>query len=198
MPSSIDYIGGLALGVVYSSDNSDSTGDLAVLLVNRTQRTTFGIRLIESTVTASHEYYIWLGNLSNKKLNLKGGDKVIVNAKFVGRDNRIKVKKTGVDMVKWDLSHRGTNWNNYVTLPYEFDEYTDNDPIPKLSNRHVFLCYKTPEAWSWHIKGSESDPLPKFFASALKVHDITVKVCFPTQFVYVSDCFFLPLISWSC
>ena len=156
------------MGIVYSSDNSDSTGDLAVLLVNRTQRTTFGIRLIESTVTASHEYYIWLGNLSNKKLNLKGGDKVIVNAKFVGRDNRIKVKKTGVDMVKWDLSHRGTNWNNY-----------ESDEGPEY-NRHVFLCYKTPEAWSWRIEGSESDPLPKFFTSALEArkNDITVKVCF--------------------
>ncbi|KAM1887409.1 hypothetical protein ACFX13_045658 [Malus domestica] len=46
-----------------------------------------------------------------------------------------------------------------------------------MMNRHIFLCYKTPEAWPLLIEGSESDPLPKFFASALKArkNDITVK-----------------------
>ncbi|KAM1015067.1 hypothetical protein ACFX1T_044800 [Malus domestica] len=46
-----------------------------------------------------------------------------------------------------------------------------------MMNRHIFLCYKTPEAWPLRIEGSESDPLPKFFASALKArkNDITVK-----------------------
>lgn len=45
-------------------------------------------------------------------------------------------------------------------------------------DRHVFLCYKTPEAWPSRVEGSESDPLPKFFASALKArkNDIAVKV----------------------
>ncbi|KAM1111945.1 hypothetical protein ACFX2I_044880 [Malus domestica] len=44
-------------------------------------------------------------------------------------------------------------------------------------DRHVFLCYKTPEAWASRVEGSESDPLPKFFASALKArkNDIAVK-----------------------
>ncbi|KAM2708144.1 hypothetical protein EV2_045980 [Malus domestica] len=44
-------------------------------------------------------------------------------------------------------------------------------------DRHVFLCYKTPEAWPSRVEGSESDPLPKFFASALKArkNDIAVK-----------------------
>ncbi|KAM1712595.1 hypothetical protein ACFX13_023763 [Malus domestica] len=44
-------------------------------------------------------------------------------------------------------------------------------------DRHVFLCYKSPEAWPSRVEGSESDPLPKFFASALKArkNDIAVK-----------------------
>ena len=74
-----------------------------------------------ATVTASHEFYLWLGNLSNKKLNLKGGDTVLVQGtNFSGQDNRITVNKIGVDIVKWDLSDGGTNWDNYVTKPYEY------------------------------------------------------------------------------
>ncbi|RXH95686.1 hypothetical protein DVH24_008186 [Malus domestica] len=44
--------------------------------------------------------------------------------------------------------------------------------------RHVFLYYKSPEAWPLRVEGSESDPLPKFFACALKArkNDFTVKM----------------------
>ncbi|XP_050103822.1 TMV resistance protein N-like isoform X1 [Malus sylvestris] len=185
VPPSIDYIGGLALGIVYSSDNSDSTGSLCVDVVNCTQRTNFRIWPMKATVTASHEYYLWLGNLSNKKLNLKGGDTVHVTAKFYGPDNIIKVNKTGVDIVKWDLYDDGTDWETYETMAYESDEDTtmssesDEDVADHISlgYRHVFLCYKTPGAWPWRIKGFEYDPLPKFFASALKArkNHITVK-----------------------
>ncbi|KAM2583716.1 hypothetical protein TB2_044791 [Malus domestica] len=175
VPPSIDYIGGLALGIIYSSDNSNSTGDLCIDVVNRTQRTHFSIWTIKAAITASHEYYLWLGNLSNKKLNLKGGDIVLVKARFYGGDNIIKLNKTGVDIVKWDLSDALTIWDNYKTKPYESDEDTDDDTL--LSYHHVFLCYKTPEAWPWRIEGPESDPLPKFFASALKAreNDFTIK-----------------------
>ncbi|XP_028963534.2 uncharacterized protein [Malus domestica] len=175
VPPSTDYIGGLALGIVYSSDNSDSTGYLYIDVVNRTQRTNFRIRTIKATITAFHKNYLWLGNLSNKKLNLKGGDIVLVKAEFYGGYNRIKVNKTGVDIVKWNLSNGLTNWEDYETISYKSNEDIDDDT--KLSYRHVFLCYKTPEAWPWHIEGSESNPLPKFFASALKArkNDITVK-----------------------
>ncbi|XP_048433579.1 disease resistance protein Roq1-like [Pyrus x bretschneideri] len=175
VPPSIDYIGGLALGIVYSSDNSNCTGTLTIHVVNRTQRTNFRIWEMMATVTASHEYYLWLGNLSNEKLKLKGGDIVLVKAEFYGGDNRIKVNKTGVDMVKWDLSDDLTNWDNYKTMPYESDEDIEDNTL--LNYRHVFLYYKTLEAWPWHIEGSESDPLPKFFASTLKArkNDITTK-----------------------
>lgn len=45
-------------------------------------------------------------------------------------------------------------------------------------DRHVFLCYKSPEAWPARVEGSESDPLPKFLSSAFKArkNDISVKV----------------------
>ena len=70
----------------------------------------------------------------------------------------------------------------------------------------VLLCYKTPEAWPLRIEGSKSDPLPKFFASALKAreNDITVKVRFPAQFIVriliaFSHCFlFLGAIEFWC
>ncbi|KAM1239189.1 hypothetical protein ACFX13_045650 [Malus domestica] len=175
VPPSIDYIGGLALGIVYSSDNSNSTGSLCIDVVNRTQQTHFCIWTMEATITASHEYHLWLANLSNKKLNLKGDDKVLVKAEFYGGDNRIKVNKTGVDIVQWDLSDGGTHWEDFETMSYESDEDTNDDT--QLSICHVFLCYNTPEARPWCIEDSESDPLPKFFASALKAckNDITVK-----------------------
>ena len=198
VPPSIDYIGGLALGIVYSSDNSDSTGSLCIDVVNCTQRTNFRNWPMKATVTASHEYYLWLGNLSNKKLSLKGDDTILVTIEFYGQDNRIKVNKTEVDIVKWDLSDGGTNWDDYETMSYESDEDTNDDTLSYY--RHVFLCYKTLEAWPWCIKGYQSDPLPKIFASALKArkNDITFKVPFPAQFVGVFDCFFLLfLISWS-
>jgi hypothetical protein len=35
-------------------------------------------------------------------------------------------------------------------------------------DRHVFLCYKSPEAWPSRVEGSDSDPLPKLLSSALK------------------------------
>lgn len=63
-------------------------------------------------------------------------------------------------------------------------------------DRHVFLCYKNPEAWASRVENSESDPLPKLFASALKArkNDITVKVsvklCIGLS-VWVFLCYFI-------
>ncbi|PRQ54038.1 putative thioredoxin-like ferredoxin [Rosa chinensis] len=44
-------------------------------------------------------------------------------------------------------------------------------------DRHVFLCYKSPEAWPARVEGSESDPLPKLLSSAFKArkNDISIK-----------------------
>ncbi|KAJ8774960.1 hypothetical protein K2173_019964 [Erythroxylum novogranatense] len=35
-------------------------------------------------------------------------------------------------------------------------------------DRHVFLCYKSPDAWLPRVEASEDDPLPKLLDSALK------------------------------
>ncbi|PIM97275.1 hypothetical protein CDL12_30257 [Handroanthus impetiginosus] len=34
--------------------------------------------------------------------------------------------------------------------------------------RHVFLCYKSHESWPTRVEDSDSDPLPKLLASAIK------------------------------
>ncbi|KAL3643979.1 hypothetical protein CASFOL_011911 [Castilleja foliolosa] len=43
--------------------------------------------------------------------------------------------------------------------------------------RHVFLCYKSHDSWPSRVEDSDSDPLPKLLASALKArkNDISVK-----------------------
>lgn len=45
-------------------------------------------------------------------------------------------------------------------------------------DRHVFLCYQSHEDWPPRVEASESDPLPKLLAGALKARkdDINVKV----------------------
>lgn len=45
-------------------------------------------------------------------------------------------------------------------------------------DRHVFLCYKTPEAWPSHLEASDSDVLPRLLSAALKARkdDISLKV----------------------
>ena len=54
-------------------------------------------------------------------------------------------------------------------------------------DRHVFLCYKTPEAWPSHLEASDSDALPRLLSAALKARkdDISVKVCKSMLFVSV-------------
>ncbi|GAB2283719.1 hypothetical protein Dimus_018215 [Dionaea muscipula] len=43
-------------------------------------------------------------------------------------------------------------------------------------DRHVFLCYKNYSLWPPRVEGSESDPLPKLFSSALKARKDDIKV----------------------
>ncbi|XP_048434810.1 uncharacterized protein LOC125474806 [Pyrus x bretschneideri] len=135
VPPTFDYIGGLAVCIIYSSDNSDCTGSLCIHVVNRTQRTCFHIWPMVTTVTASHECYLWLGNLTNKKLNLKGGDKVRVHADFIETedDHQIKVKKAGVDIVEWEFSASDMTYVDYDRMPYESDE-EDTDDDTELSD----------------------------------------------------------------
>ncbi|GAV68562.1 Suc_Fer-like domain-containing protein [Cephalotus follicularis] len=44
-------------------------------------------------------------------------------------------------------------------------------------DRHVFLCYKSPDAWASRVESSDTDLLPKLLSSALKARkdDIVIK-----------------------
>ncbi|XP_070672908.1 disease resistance protein RPV1-like [Malus domestica] len=138
VPPTSDYIGGLVVCIIYSSDNSDCTGSLCISVVNHTQRTRFHIWPMETTVTASHECYLWLGNLTNKKLNLKGGDRVRVLADFTGTedDHQIKVKKTEVDIVEREFGAADWTYVDYDRVPYDSDE-EDTDDDTELSDLNI-------------------------------------------------------------
>lgn len=47
-------------------------------------------------------------------------------------------------------------------------------------DRHVFLCFKSPEDWLPRVEASDLDLLPKLFASSLRTRkdDIAIKVGF--------------------
>lgn len=36
--------------------------------------------------------------------------------------------------------------------------------------RHVFLCYRSPEVWPSRVEDSDADLLPKLLSSAIKAH----------------------------
>lgn len=36
--------------------------------------------------------------------------------------------------------------------------------------RHVFLCYRSPEVWPTRVEDSDADLLPKLLSSAIKAH----------------------------
>ncbi|KAM1285760.1 hypothetical protein EV1_028310 [Malus domestica] len=97
----------LTVCIIYSSDDSKSGGSLRIRVANYTQNTLFLISPMRATVITCHENYLWLGNLSNNKLNVKGGDKINVGAHFVGPgttdDIHLRVKKIGINLEKENL-----------------------------------------------------------------------------------------------
>ena len=38
----------------------------------------------------------------------------------------------------------------------------------QIYDRHVFLCYKSPDVWPSHVEAAESDRLPRLLFAALK------------------------------
>jgi hypothetical protein len=44
-------------------------------------------------------------------------------------------------------------------------------------DRHVFLCYKSPEAWPSRVEGPESDSLPKLLYAAFKARKNDMARC---------------------
>jgi hypothetical protein len=57
-------------------------------------------------------------------------------------------------------------------------------------DRHVFLCYKSPEAWPSRVEGPESDSLPKLLYAAFKArkNDMALKVSFIAVKKSVNHC----------
>ncbi|XP_048426172.1 TMV resistance protein N-like [Pyrus x bretschneideri] len=97
----------LTVCIIYSSDDSKSGGSLRIRVANYSQNTVFLISPMRATVLTCHENYLWLGHLSNNKLNVKGGDKINVGAHFVGPgttdDIHLRVKKIGINLEKEKL-----------------------------------------------------------------------------------------------
>ncbi|CAL8107622.1 unnamed protein product [Prunus armeniaca] len=93
---------GLTLCCVYSSDNPKPKGGLGIMVRNVTQGTTLHTwPAIASVKTCSkpEDYYLWQGQLSNDRLSLQGGDKVLLSV-FATVDF-VRVKKAGVNL-EWD------------------------------------------------------------------------------------------------
>lgn len=42
-------------------------------------------------------------------------------------------------------------------------------------DRHLFLCYKSPDVWPSHLESAESDRLPRHLAAALKARKDDIK-----------------------
>ncbi|CAL8107497.1 unnamed protein product [Prunus armeniaca] len=93
-------IGALTLCIIYSSDDSQSSGRLSLTVTNRTQRTVFSIFPRTVSGVTPHEDYLWLGRIPNNGLNLKGGDKVHARAEFLREEGKkhLKLKKTGLSL----------------------------------------------------------------------------------------------------
>ncbi|XP_021806788.1 uncharacterized protein LOC110750727 [Prunus avium] len=90
---------GLTLCCVYSSDNPKPKDGLGITVRNITQGTTLHTwPAIASVKTDSKpvEYYLWQGQLSNDRLSLQGGDKVLLSV-FATVDF-VRVKKAGVNL----------------------------------------------------------------------------------------------------
>ncbi|KAI5356044.1 hypothetical protein L3X38_008939 [Prunus dulcis] len=93
---------GLTLCCVYSSDNPKPKDGLGIMVRNVTQGTTLHTwPAIASVKTGSkpEDYYLWQGQLSNDRLSLQGGDKVLLS--IFATVDFVRVKKAGVSL-EWD------------------------------------------------------------------------------------------------
>ncbi|TQD81796.1 hypothetical protein C1H46_032657 [Malus baccata] len=110
----------LTVCIIYSSDDSQSGGSLCLRVANCTQNTESLISPMRAKVINSHENYVWLGHLSNNKLNVKGGDKINVGAHFVGaattNDIHLRVKQIGINLEKEKLINEYAL--DFQSMPY--------------------------------------------------------------------------------
>ncbi|BFG29213.1 hypothetical protein CerSpe_154870 [Prunus speciosa] len=132
-------IGALTVCIIYSSDDSQSSGRLSVTVTNRTQRTVFSIFPMTVSGVTPHENYLWLGRIPNNVLNLKGGDKVRAHAEFLREEGKkhIKLKKTGVCLEERVFIHEGKVYEmEWDSKPYTYPD-TDDDAWPSKHSHNL-------------------------------------------------------------
>ncbi|TQE04837.1 hypothetical protein C1H46_009551 [Malus baccata] len=146
-PSDVRNFKGLTLFYFYHSENNYYP--LHITVINHTKRTELraciAIHLEEIDGEEIDDMpepdYIWLGQLSNDKLNLQGGDKVdiIFEEPFVSVDPYylFTVKRTGVNLV-WDKpmeeNMHAMNRAGYVSDPHPAWFYDEAEPSHESSD----------------------------------------------------------------
>ncbi|XP_021802668.1 disease resistance protein ADR2-like [Prunus avium] len=101
---------GLTLSFVFSSGFSS----YCISIKNMTEGTEFDARIMPYSLSYGTDY-LWQGQLSNDKLKLQDGDKVLIE--IIEKYNAVKVKKTGVSLV-WD-KFMNENMIDYHLCAYE-------------------------------------------------------------------------------
>ncbi|CAL2236104.1 unnamed protein product [Prunus armeniaca] len=98
VPQSVGHnLKGLTLSFVYSPDAFNNSL-ISISIKNMTEGTELDARITPVSSCRTEGYYLWQGQLSNDKLKLQGGDKVLIE---IIVEAKVKVKKTGVSLV-WD------------------------------------------------------------------------------------------------
>ncbi|CAL8107452.1 unnamed protein product [Prunus armeniaca] len=134
----------LTLCVIYSSDDSQSSGRLSLTVVNRTQRTAFSIFPMTVFGVTPHEDYLWLGRIPNNVLNLKGGDNVLARAEFLREEGKkhLKLKKTGLRLEGRVFMRKGQEYE----MEWESKPYTDDDAWPSKHSHNLINGFNP---WYW-------------------------------------------------
>ncbi|XP_040365786.1 disease resistance protein RPV1 isoform X2 [Rosa chinensis] len=109
----------LAVCVVYSANSADSSQglyDFFFYVVNHTKRTSFKAETDIAFARNSHEYYLWLGHLSNDEFKLGGGD--LVDLVAVIPYEEFRVEKIGLRLLsdRCISSYPKPMW--YDVIPY--------------------------------------------------------------------------------
>ncbi|XP_021823580.1 TMV resistance protein N-like [Prunus avium] len=123
---------GLTLSFVLSSGSYGCR----ISIKNMTEGTELDARIIPDCPSYGTGYYLWQGQLSNDKLKLQDGDKVLIE---IIADRYNLVKKTGVSLV-WD-KFMNENMIDYHLCAYEQHPYqnqvNDDDIIHVEDDNHI-------------------------------------------------------------
>ncbi|KAL6297317.1 hypothetical protein ACE6H2_005459 [Prunus campanulata] len=135
-------IGALTVGIIYSSDDSQSSGRLSLTVTNRTQRTVFSIFPMTVSGVTPHEDYLWLGRIPNNVLNLKGGDKGHARTEFLREEGKkhLKLKKTGLCLER-EFIPEGYKIE-WESKPYTYPA-TDDDAWPSKHSHNLIRKTRT-------------------------------------------------------